>query len=79
MAVTDADLIDELKEVPIDIVERMLYYQQREGNTPNVKVFQRNRCADRWQGGFCWDNTEEGPIAWMRALVDETYDELRHT
>lgn len=44
----------ELKDFPKEIVERMLEYQVAQGNERDVSVFERNRSAPRYDGGFDW-------------------------
>lgn len=59
-----SDLIGDIKDFPIEIVEKMIEEQVKQGCDPDVKVFQNNiiACADN--GGFDWDETKEGDDFW---------------
>ena len=37
----------------------MLEEQERQGNEPNVKVFQKDRFTNRDKGGFLWGRSKE--------------------
>lgn len=58
----------EIKDFPEEIVNRMLHYQQKQGNEKNIEVFEKNRCAGSIVGGFTWDETEEGHEFWMKVI-----------
>jgi hypothetical protein len=72
--ITKADLIGNIENFPIEIVEKMIEEQVRQGNKASVKVFQKYKVADRHQGGFRWDNTKEESIFWHRVIVGEDFD-----
>ena len=72
--ITKADLIGNIENFPIEIVEKMMEEQVRQGNKANVKVFQKYRVADRHQGGFCWDCTDDGCIFWHYVIMNEEFD-----
>lgn len=72
--ITKADLIGNIENFPIEIVEMMMEMQVRQGNMPNVKIFQKYISADHRQGGFCWDLTDEGSMFWHRVIVCEDFD-----
>jgi hypothetical protein len=72
--ITKADLIGNIKNFPIEVVEKMVEEQVRQGNKANVKVFQKYRVADSRQGGFCWDRTDDGSIFWHCVIMNEYFD-----
>ena len=57
-----------LKDFPPQIINKMLEHQQNQGNTKNIKVFERELDADRNMGGFSWDDTPEGYHFWRDIL-----------
>lgn len=72
--ITKADLIGNIENFPIEIVEKMIEEQVRQGNMANVKIFQKYKAADLRQGGFSWDRTDEGRQFWHRVVVCEDFD-----
>ena len=59
----------QLEGFPREIVERMLEYQVEQDNQRNISVFERDKNADKRQGGFTWENTLEGHDFWDRILL----------
>lgn len=66
--VTAEDLKGDIADFPIDVVQAMVKYQMDQGNKPNVKVFQTLKMADKHQGGFSWNETEEGDEFWNEII-----------
>lgn len=66
--ITEKDLIGELKGFPIGVVVRMLEEQEKQGNKPDVKVFQKSKFANKPKGGFDFDETEAGMFFWEGVL-----------
>lgn len=66
--VTESDLIGELEGFSIEIAERMLAEQVRQGNEEDIRVFQDHACANADDGGFDWDRTVEGHKYWRNAI-----------
>lgn len=46
------DLIDDLESIPIEIAQKMVDYQVKQGNKPNIKIFQDNLFRTKANGGF---------------------------
>ena len=67
--ITKDDLIDDISGFPIGVVVRMLEEQEKQGNKPDVKVFQRSRI-----GGFSWRDTEDGLRFWSSIITDREFD-----
>ena len=72
--ITKKDMIGDLTGVPVGVVIRMLEEQDMQGNKVNIKVFQRNCCADWADDGFEWENTEAGDDFWEDVISFENYD-----
>ena len=64
----------ELKGFPPEIVEKMLYYQEKQGNKRDVSVFEKFKEAADSDEGFCWATTEEGCSFWKIVIVDKNFD-----
>ena len=74
--ITEKDCIEQLKGVPVPIVQRMVECQVEQGNPANIAVFQRNINACVHMGGFDWENTKEGFYNWKNALQHKNFDEF---
>ena len=72
--VTTDDLIGDIKDFPIEIVQKMVNYQVEQGNIPNVTVFQKNCAAAKSQSGFDWNNTDEGNNFWCDVIYLDNFD-----
>lgn len=66
--VKQSDLIGDIKDFPIEVVEKMIEEQVKQGNCPNVGVFQKHISADTVDGGFNWYNTEDGDDFWIEII-----------
>lgn len=53
-SITKKDMIGDLAGTPVGIVVRMMEEQDRQGNKPNVKVFQELANRGKSGGGFDW-------------------------
>jgi len=53
-----------LKSFPEEIVNRMLDYQEEQGNKRDVSVFEQSVTADYQSGGFDWERTQEKGDFW---------------
>ena len=72
--VEQSDLIGEIKGFPIEVVQRMVDEQVRQGNEPDVKVFQRCRKAPALGGGFVWARTDDGFDFWDEVINRKNFD-----
>lgn len=68
------DLKGEIEDFPIEVVQRMVDYQVKQGNKANVSVFQLHKSMLFKGGGFHWDETIEGKQFWGRVILDEDFD-----
>lgn len=62
--ITKKDLIEDLKDFPIEVVEKMIERQVGQGNKADVSVFQFRVHSDQSHGGFTWSKTPEGITFW---------------
>ena len=53
------DLIKEIKDIPIEIVQKMINYQFEQNGYCDIKVFQQNKFSSKRSKGFDWELTEE--------------------
>lgn len=72
--VEQGDLVGDIKDFPIEVVEKMIEEQVKQGNRPNVEVFQNYGSADVSDDGFTWGNTEDGDDFWMEVIDECNFD-----
>lgn len=72
--VTKKDLIGEIAGFPIEVVQKMLEYQVKQGNKEDVKVFQSDSCAGQLTKGFSWFNTIEEAAFWYNVISLKQFD-----
>jgi len=63
--------IGALKDVPVEIIQQILFEAALQGNSPNVaiKAFQKDLKANKEEGGFDWIGTKDELGFWNRVLV----------
>lgn len=61
----------ELKDVPIEVIAKMLERQKEQGNGSDLKELQRDKSSKR---GFIWQNTVEKYVFWDNILNYKEYD-----
>lgn len=64
--VKESDLIGDIEGFPIEVVQKMVDYQNEQGRGNNVRVFQRQ--ADAAVSGFVWSETSEGWDFWSDVI-----------
>lgn len=74
MKVAEKDLIGQIEGYPIEIVERMLYYQVEQGNQEDIEVFQKKVDSNLRSGGFNWSKSLEGIGFWSRVINGHIFD-----
>lgn len=74
MNITQKDLIGDIKDFPIEVVEKMIERQVEQGNKADVRVFQKTCLASRSEGGFSWYDTIEGWEFWNEVILDKNFD-----
>ena len=57
-----------IQSLPTEIKQKILKYQVKHGNKPDLKVFEMNPTAKSWSGGFSWSSTKEGFEYWDNIL-----------
>lgn len=72
--VEQSDLVGNIKDFPIEVVDKMIEEQVKQGNCPNVEVFQRYANADTADGGFNWSDTKDGDDFWMEVIDDGNFE-----
>lgn len=71
--VEQSDLVGNIKDFPIEVVEKMIEEQVKQGNCPNVEVFQKDAGADATDDGFTWNKTDDGDDFWMD-VIEGSFD-----
>ncbi len=64
----------EIEGFPEEVVNWMLDQQEKQGNKRDVTVFELNAAALREDGGFYWDETEEGRYFCNDVVVSQKFD-----
>ena len=72
--VTADDLIGNISGFPIEVVQKMVDYQIKQGNAPDVVTFQMNCFTSKFYGGFDWDETDEGADFWREVIGFDKFD-----
>lgn len=72
--VKQSDLIGDIKNFPIEVVQKMLEEQLAQGNAPDVTVFQNDSNANVEYDGFSWRETEDRSIFWDKVINDHDFD-----
>jgi hypothetical protein len=62
----------QISNFPSEIVEKMLYYQEKQGNKRDVSVFEKNKASA--VKGFEWDETDEGKDFWTDVINNNDFD-----
>lgn len=60
----------QFKDLPIEIQQRMLDEQVRQGNPRNAKVFEKAITACSSEGGFTWEQSEERFDFWYKIIAN---------
>lgn len=63
----------QLTGVPTEIVEKMLYYQEQQGNKRDASVFEGRLSLGAASNGFTWGRTPEGEGFWREVLNYKQY------
>ena len=72
--VTPSDIKGDITDFPIEVVQKMLDEQARQGNRADVTVFQRNNIANKKNKGFEWSESEDGDSFWVNVIVARNFD-----
>lgn len=72
--VEQSDLVGKIKDFPIEVVEKMIEEQVRQGNCPNVEVFQKDATFDVEDGGFDWNKTDDDMDFWEEVITERNFE-----
>jgi len=64
----------QIKGFPEEIVEKMLYYQEQQGNKKDVSIFEESRGRNKRDRGFTWGQTLEGDSFWSKIICYRQFD-----
>src|SRR5690554_4173340 len=63
----------QFKNLPVEIQQRMLDEQERQGYPRNAEVFEIKTSAAPREGGFSWDGSVEGYDFWYEIIHDGNF------
>lgn len=72
--VEQSDLIGAIKDFPIEVVQKMVEEQIKQGYSADVSVFQKGATFGMEDGGFEWIETEDGYDFWDDVIGMGNYD-----
>ena len=72
--VEQSDLVGQIKDFPIEVVDKMIEEQVTQDNYPNVEVFQKCTTIDDEDGGFTWERTEDGEDFWREVIEEGNFE-----
>lgn len=72
--VEQSDLVGGIKDFPIELVDKMIEEQVKQGNKADVEVFQKNITTDAEDGGFDWDKTDDDIDFWQEVIGEGNFD-----
>jgi|SRR5690554_6120698 len=61
-------------KLPVEIQERMLLEQEKQGNKRNPDIFRKRFHAAAEHEGFDWNKTEDGSDFWLDILTEGYFD-----
>lgn len=64
------------KELPVEIQEKMLEEQVRQGNKRDAIPFMKNTMAGKANGGFSWAESKDGHRFWPQIIAHGDYYEF---
>lgn len=72
--IEQCDLVGNIKDFPIEVIEKMIEEQVKQGNYPDVKVFQNYITSDVDDGGFDWNETNGGYDFWLEVVDNRNFE-----
>ena len=72
--VEQSDLVGRLECFPIEVVQKMVNEQVRQGNKADVLLFQKRVYAARVSGGFDWGRSFMGLKFCRDVLINKKFD-----
>lgn len=67
-------LVGDIADFPMEVVERMVYEQVKQGHNSNPTVFAIKNSAAHSEGGFSWAATEDGHAFWEKVIRHKDFD-----
>lgn len=71
--VDKSDLVGGIKYFPVEVVEKMIEEQAKQGCQPDVEVFQKNPTAGYDKNGFMWSVSEDGYDFWREVIKKHNF------
>ena len=65
------------KDLPVEIQQRMLDEQVRQGNKRDAEVFADRLYCPKRQGGFLWAQSVEGTDFWTEILLKDNFEPMQ--
>jgi hypothetical protein len=72
--VEKSDLVGGIKDFPIEVVEKMIEEQVRQGCQPDVEAFQQYPSAGVRDNGFNWSDSKDGNDFWEEVIGEDNFD-----
>ena len=72
--VEKSDLVGGIKDFPIEVVEKMIEEQVRQGCQPDVEAFQQYPSAGVSDGGFNWGDSIDGNDFWEEVIGEDNFE-----
>jgi hypothetical protein len=72
--VEKSDLVGGIKDFPIEVVEKMIEEQVRQGCQPDVEAFQQYPSAGVSDNGFNWSDSKDGNDFWEEVIGEDNFD-----
>lgn len=72
--VKPSDLKGEIKDFPLEVVQKMVERQYEQTGKCDVKVFQNQKYASSYEDGFRWSQTPEGHNFWRGVISQCLFD-----
>lgn len=71
---TEEDLNGDIEDFPVGVIVRMMEEQKRQGNKPDITVFQKSRDSSKAWKGFDWSDSENHYQFWYDVIKDKDFD-----
>lgn len=72
--VTPDDLTGDIKDFPIEVVQKMIERQYEQCGSCNVREFQFSKSVSAYDGGFSWDVSSEGHKFWSDVIMGHDWE-----
>lgn len=72
--VEQSDLVGKIEGFPIEVVQKMVEEQIKQGNECNIKAFQKSCISSDVEGGFNWNKTTDGHEFWYNVIYNQDFN-----